>query len=74
MRATKFVVDAIAGHVLNGLTRGETWDGWARLFFTYDYDEAQKIVAAHKEHGLNAYYDLHVEANNLRITSHDFSR
>jgi hypothetical protein len=55
MRVATFIIDAMPGHVFNGFTIGNMWNGWARPFFTYD--EAQRIVAAHKEQGLNAYYD-----------------
>ncbi len=55
MKAATFIIDALPGHVFNGFTQGETWNGWARPFFTFD--EAQNIVSAHKEHGRNAYYD-----------------
>lgn len=55
MKATTFVIDSMPGHVFKGFTKDETWNGWSRPFFTHDV--AMKIVTAHKEQGLNAYYN-----------------
>lgn len=55
------------GQVFNGFTQGETWNGWACPFFTHD--EAQKIVTAHKEHGLNAYYDQESDGFAFEVES-----
>ena len=67
MNVATFVIDALPGHVFHGFTQGETWNGWARPFFTYD--EAQKIVTAHKEQRLNAYYDHESDGFAFEIAS-----
>ena len=67
MKPTVFVIDSLPGCLFAGFTQGDTWNGWACPFFTRD--EAQKIVAAHKENGQNAYYDSKSDAFAFEVAS-----
>jgi len=65
MRPATFTIDTFSEHVFAGFTKGETWNGWARPLFTYD--EAQKIITAHKKLGLNASYDQELDAFTFKM-------
>lgn len=67
MRAARFVIDTFGDDVFEGFTQGETWNGWARPFFIHE--EAQKIVNAHKEQGLNAYYNQQSDEFAFEVAS-----
>lgn len=41
--------------IFDGFTRGETWNGWARPYFTCG--QAQRILEAHRSQGMKAWYD-----------------
>lgn len=55
MRAAKFVIDTFGGEVFDGFTQGDTWNGWARPYFTFE--QAQRVVEAHRAQGGTASYD-----------------
>lgn len=55
MRQSKFTIDTFGGLELTGFTDDEDWNGWACPYFAFD--EASKIVEAHKAIGHNAWYD-----------------
>ena len=55
MRATKFIMDTFGDVIFEGFTQGETWNGWARPYFTFE--QAQQIVAAYNSQGGQASYD-----------------
>jgi hypothetical protein len=55
MRTAKFSIDVYGDQVFDGYTQGETWNGWACPFFTFE--QAQRIVQAHKGFELAAWYD-----------------
>ena len=46
MRHSRFTIDMFGGEVFDGFTTGETWNGWARLYFTFE--EAQRVAEAHR--------------------------
>lgn len=55
MREARFTIDTFGDEIFEGLTHGDTWNGWARPFFTFD--QAQRIVEAHRSNGMRAWYD-----------------
>jgi hypothetical protein len=55
MREARFVIESLGETVFDGYTQGEDWNGWACPFFTFE--QAQRIVDAHNEHGIKAWYD-----------------
>ncbi len=55
MRAAKFIIDTFGNEAFDGFTLDETWNGWARPYFTFE--QAQRIVEAHRSHGDKAWYD-----------------
>jgi hypothetical protein len=55
MRATRFTIDTFGEEVFDGFTSGETWNGWARPYFTFE--QAQRVVEAHKLQGVKAWYN-----------------
>jgi hypothetical protein len=55
MRSAKFTIDTFADGVFDGFTSGETWNGWARPYFTFQ--QAQSILEAHQAQGKKASYD-----------------
>ena len=55
MRAARFAIESLGDEVFEGFTQGETWNGWARPYFTFK--QAQRIVEAHRARGAKAWYD-----------------
>lgn len=55
MRATRFTIDTFGNEVFDGFTQGETWNGWARPYFTFE--QSQRVAEAHKAQGGRASYD-----------------
>src|SRR5215213_4654130 len=55
MRTAKFIIDTYAEMTFEGFTLDETWNGWARPYFTFE--QAQRIVQAHTSWGGKAWYD-----------------
>ncbi len=49
------MLDTYGDQVFDGYTAGEEWNGWACPYFTYD--QACRIVEAHRRHGWEAHYD-----------------
>ena len=65
MRAAKFVMDAFGDEVFDGFTQGETWNGWARPYFTFE--QAKRIVEAHQAQGGKASYDQAEDAFSFEM-------
>jgi hypothetical protein len=55
LRGAKFSLDTYGDQVFDGHTSGEEWNGWACPYFTYD--QACRIVEAHRERGWEAHHD-----------------
>lgn len=55
MRETKFSIDSLGDRSFDGYTQGETWNGWACPYFTFE--QAQQLVRAYEENGLEARYN-----------------
>jgi hypothetical protein len=60
MRAAKFAMDSFGDEVFDAFTQGETWNGWARPYFTFE--QAQGILKAHCSQGRKAWYDEECDA------------
>jgi len=60
MKKAVFRIEIYGDNNFEGFTNGETWNGWACPYFTFQ--EAQKIVDAHRKTGQNAQYDEDSEA------------
>lgn len=48
-------MDVFGDRLFGGYTRDESWNGWACPYFTYD--EAIRVVEAHRECGGEAWYE-----------------
>lgn len=55
MRPTRFSIDTYGDRSFDGYTLDDEWNGWACPYFTFD--QASRIVEAHREHGWEAHYD-----------------
>jgi hypothetical protein len=55
LREAIFTTDVFDGQRFPGFTDGETWNGWARPYFTFE--QAQAVLNAHKDHSWKAWYD-----------------
>jgi hypothetical protein len=66
MRAAKFTIDTFDGEVFDGFTIGETWNGWARPYFTFE--QAQRVVEAHQAHVGTASYEEGEDAFSFEMS------
>lgn len=55
MQTARFIIDTFGDEIFAGFTLGESWNGWARPYFTFE--QAQHLVEAHRLHGGKAWYD-----------------
>ncbi|MGC2237991.1 MAG: hypothetical protein WA584_17660 [Pyrinomonadaceae bacterium] len=55
MRKAKFFLEVLEPYDFEGYTEDDDWNGWSCPYFTFD--EAEKIVKAHKQAGLKAIYE-----------------
>lgn len=69
MREAKFSIDTLGDKVFEGYTQGEKWNGWACPYFTYE--QAERVVQAHCEIGLKAWYDAASDAFSFEISASD---
>jgi hypothetical protein len=60
MRQTTFMLDALDERAFDGYTRSENWNGFDCPYF--DFDQAQVLLAAWREHGWAARYEDHADA------------
>lgn len=65
MRAGRFALDSFGDEVFDGFTQGETWNGWARPYFTFE--QGQRIVEAHRAQGNKARYDESGDAFSFEL-------
>jgi hypothetical protein len=65
MRETKFSIDLLGDRDFDGYTTGETWNGWACPFFTFE--QAQQLVKVYQENGLKAWYDEASDAFSFEV-------
>lgn len=65
MRPAKFTIDTFGEEVFEGFTQGETWNGWARPYFTFE--QARRVVEAHRARGGRASYDEAEDAFSFEI-------
>jgi hypothetical protein len=65
MEKRSFTIDSLANQKFQGFTSGETWNGWACPYFTFE--EAKKIVDAQNANSdHSAHYD---ESNDTFVFS-----
>lgn len=55
MRDAKFVIDVFPGQQFEGFSNGESWNGWACPYFTFE--EGQKILQAHNSGEAKGWFD-----------------
>ena len=55
LREAKFSIDSLGNVEFAGYTTGEEWNGWAQPYF--DFEQASRIVEAHRTAGERAWYD-----------------
>ncbi len=61
LRPARFQIDAIEGRTFEGFTKGETWNGFACPYFTYE--QAQDLLGAFVQAGdRDAQYDADGDA------------
>lgn len=69
MRKAQFLIDLYGDKVFDGYTQGETWNGWACPYFTFE--QAERLVQAHSEKGFRAWYDADSDAFSFEIEASD---
>jgi hypothetical protein len=65
MNQSEFVIDTFDGDVFEGFTEGESWNGWACPYFTFE--QAQKVAESHKQAIANAWYDEKSDTFNFQM-------
>lgn len=65
MRAAEFVIDTFGSEAFDGFTLGETWNGWARPYFTFE--QALRILEAHHSRGQKGWYDESEDAFSFEM-------
>ncbi len=55
LREADFRIDFLEGHAFPGFTLGETWNGFAKPYFTFT--QAQALATAWSSTGTKAFYD-----------------
>lgn len=65
MREAKFSLEVLGEKCFDAFTQGETWNGWACPYFTFD--QAQQLVKAFQERGVKAWYDEHSDAFTFEV-------
>ena len=56
MRKARFTLESLGSAIFDGYTLGETWNGWACPYFTYD--AALKITEAQNLMGESGWYEI----------------
>jgi hypothetical protein len=67
MRPAKFIIDTFGDQTFDGFTNGDTWNGWARPYFTFD--QAERIIEAHAAQGNKAAYDASEDAFSFEFSA-----
>ncbi len=55
LREANFRIDFLEGHAFPGFTLGETWNGFAKPYFTFE--QAQRLATAWSSTGTKAFYN-----------------
>jgi hypothetical protein len=55
LKEANFRIDFLEGNTFPGFTMGETWNGFAKPYFTFT--QAQALAAAWSSTGTKAFYD-----------------
>ncbi len=55
LKEANFEIDFLEGRTFPGFTMGETWNGFAKPYFTSE--QAQRLVVAWSSTGAKAFYD-----------------
>jgi hypothetical protein len=55
LRKGRFSIEPLGEQAFDGYTQGADWNGWSYPYFTFE--QAERIVEAHRERGVEAWYD-----------------
>lgn len=65
MRGSRFAIDFLGGHIFEGYTLGEEWNGFACPYFTFE--QAQCLMEEWRASGRGAYFDAGLDRFTFEV-------